>query len=93
MVRSRSPEGSKWRGPRENKERTEDDLVSLLPHLCNNRLSRVDDTDEPDLDVLVLAKRLQDMFARDTHGTQAVKDGPKKRKSGRGCGRVKSVPS
>ena len=82
--------------------RTEDDLVSLLPHVghCERRyatvksvrlfkmmrgwrgvverltegLSRVDDTCESDLDVLVLAKRLEHVLASDTERAQSVED-------------------
>jgi len=71
---------------RGKKERTEDDLVSFLPHLRDDRLARVNNTSEPDLDVLILPKRLQNVLARDTHSAQSMEDGPREPEP------VKSVP-
>ena len=70
-------------------KRTEDDLIPLLPHFCDNRLSRVNDTSKPDLDVFELAERLQDLLACNTHGAQTMKDGPRGKRRGR---TTKSVP-
>ena len=72
-------------------ERTEDDLISLLPHLRDNRLARVNNTSEPDLDVFEFAKRLQDVLARNTHSAQPVKDGPRESESRRGSKAIKSA--
>ena len=79
-MRSKVNPEKKRRGRKtRKKEHTKDDLNSLLPHLCDNRLARVNDTSEPDLDIFKLAKRLQDVFSCDTHGAQSMEDGPKNR--------------
>lgn len=53
---------------------TEDDLVTLFPHFRNDRLTGNDDTRESNFDILVLSKGLEDMFTRDTHRAQTMKD-------------------
>jgi hypothetical protein len=58
------------------RQRTEDDLVTLLPHLRDDRFPRINDTSEPDFDIFEVSKRLQDVLARDTHGAQSMKDRP-----------------
>lgn len=57
---------------------TENDLITLLPHLRNDRLPRINNTSEPDFDVLEVPEGLQDVLARYTHGAQSMKDRPTK---------------
>jgi hypothetical protein len=61
-------------GRRARRRHTEDDLAALLPHLGDERLARVDDASEADLDVLERAKRLEDVLGRDTHEAEPVED-------------------
>jgi hypothetical protein len=54
---------------------TKYDLLPLLPHLGNDRLSRVDGSDETDLDVLEGAVLAENVLARDAEEAQSVQDG------------------
>ena len=53
------------------RECTKDNLVTLLPHARDDRLSRVERTDEPDLDVLERTVLLVDVLARDTEEAES----------------------
>lgn len=51
---------------------TKDDLVAFLPHLGDDRLARVENTSESNLDVLECSKLPEDVLARDTERAETL---------------------
>lgn len=51
---------------------TKDDLVTLLPHLGDDCLARVEDSSEADLDVLERSEFPENVLARDTEGAETL---------------------
>ena len=53
---------------------TKDNFVAFFPHLSNESLAWDDGTSESNLDVGVLAERLENVLSGNTHEAQAMKD-------------------
>lgn len=55
--------------------RTEENFVALLPHLCYQCLTGINDTSEARFDVLERTKGLQDVLPREAERGETMKDG------------------